>query len=92
MAFFVIEAEVDQPMMPLSTFSSRQFSSTNATTLVVYFALGGAMFLVILQLQRVLGYSALEAGPAFMPVTLMLLLLSARTGALAQRIALPERE
>ncbi|MGH2777661.1 MAG: DHA2 family efflux MFS transporter permease subunit [Actinomycetota bacterium] len=84
--FFIVEARVSQPMMPLSMFSSRQFSSTNATTLVVYFALGGAMFLVTLQLQRVLGYSALQAGLAFMPITLMLLLLSARTGALAQRI------
>ena len=85
-AFFIIEARVSEPMMPLSMFSSRQFSSTNATTLVVYFALGGAMFLVTLQLQRVLGYSALQAGLAFMPITLLLLLLSSRTGALAQRI------
>ena len=85
-AFFIVETRVSQPMTPLSMFASRQFSSTNATTLVVYFALGGAMFLVILQLQRVLGYSALEAGLAFMPITLMLLMLSSRTGALAQRI------
>jgi EmrB/QacA subfamily drug resistance transporter len=84
--FFFIESHVRHPMMPLSMFSSAQFSATNATTLVVYFALGGALFLVTVQLQRVLGYSALEAGLAFMPITLMLLLLSARTGALAQRI------
>ncbi|HZK51120.1 MAG TPA: DHA2 family efflux MFS transporter permease subunit [Actinomycetota bacterium] len=85
-SFFYIETHVRHPMMPLSMFSSAQFSATNATTLVVYFALGGAMFLVILQLQRVLGYAALEAGLAFMPVTVLLLLLSSRTGALAQRI------
>ncbi|MGH2735921.1 MAG: MFS transporter, partial [Actinomycetota bacterium] len=85
-AFFLVERRAREPMLPMSMFGSRQFSATNATTLLVYFALGGAMFLLILQLQRVLGYSALEAGLAFMPVTLMLLLLSARTGALAQRI------
>ena len=84
--FFFIESHIEHPMMPLSMFSSAQFSATNATTLVVYFALGGALFLATLQLQRVLGYSALEAGLAFMPLTVMLLLLSARTGALAQRI------
>ncbi len=84
--FFLVETRSAEPMMPLSMFSSSQFSATNGTTLVVYFALGGAMFLVILQLQRVLGYSALEAGLAFMPITLMLLLFSSRTGALAQRI------
>ncbi|MGH2699567.1 MAG: MFS transporter [Actinomycetota bacterium] len=85
-AFFYIESHTAQPMMPLSMFSSAQFSATNATTLVVYFALGGAMFLVIVQLQHVLGYSALEAGLSFMPITILLLLLSARSGALAQRI------
>jgi EmrB/QacA subfamily drug resistance transporter len=84
--FFFIESHVEHPMMPLSMFSSAQFSATNATTLVVYFSLGGAMFLVTLQLQHVLGYSALEAGAAFMPLTILLLLLSARSGALAQRI------
>lgn len=85
-AFFLVESRAREPMLPMSMFGSRQFSATNATTLLVYFALGGAMFLLILQLQRVLGYSALEAGLAFMPVTLMLMLLSSRTGALAQRI------
>jgi EmrB/QacA subfamily drug resistance transporter len=85
-AFLVIESRAREPMMPLDIFSSAQFSAANATTLAVYFALGGAMFLLVLQLQRVLGYSALEAGVAFLPVTLLLLLLSPRAGALSQRI------
>jgi MFS family permease len=52
----------------------------------VYAALTGVMFLLVLHLQLVLGYSALEAGAALLPITVLLLALSARTGALAQRI------
>src|SRR3546814_14253559 len=73
-------------MMPLRIFRSRQFSGANATTLAVYGALGGASFLFVLQLQVALDYSALEAGAALIPITILMLLLSARPGALAQRI------
>ncbi|MET0728815.1 MAG: MFS transporter [Acidimicrobiales bacterium] len=84
--FVVIEARSASPMVPLGLFASRQFSGANLTTLAVYGALGGASFLLVLELQIVLGYSALEAGSAMIPVTLLMLLLSARAGALAQRI------
>src|SRR5439155_11880358 len=66
-------------------FRSRQFTGANLTTFAVYAALGGAMFLVVLQLQVNLGYSALEAGASLLPVTILMLALSARAGALAQR-------
>ena len=85
-AFLVIESRVRAPMLPLELFRSRQFSGANATTLAVYAALTGVMFLLVLHLQLVLGYSALEAGAALLPITVLLLALSARTGALAQRI------
>lgn len=84
--FVVIERWTREPMLPLEIFRSSQFSGANATTLLVYFALGGALFLLVIQLQRVLGYSALEAGTALMPITLLLLVMSPKTGALAQRI------
>lgn len=84
--FLVIERRAREPMLPLEIFGSSQFSGANAITLLVYFALGGALFLVVIQLQRVLDYSALEAGTSLMPITLLLLLMSPRTGALAQRI------
>ena len=84
-AFLVVEARVRAPMLPLELFRSRQFSGANATTLAVYAALTGVMFLLVLQLQLVLRYSALEAGAALLPITLLLLVLSARAGALAQR-------
>lgn len=84
--FVVEEVRSKHPMVPLSVFRSRQFSGANATTLAVYGALGSAMFLVVVYLQTVLRYSALEAGAAFIPITIFMLAFSARAGALAQRI------
>ena len=55
-------------------------------TFVVYAALGGVFFLLVAFLQISMGYSPLAAGAASLPVTALMLLLSARSGALAQRI------
>ena len=55
-------------------------------TFIVYAALGGTLFLLPIQLQQVSGYTALEAGISLLPVTVIMLLLSARSGALAARI------
>ncbi|CAN5667940.1 MFS transporter [soil metagenome] len=85
-AFVTIEARGAHPMLPLEVFRSRQFTGANLTTLAVYTGLGGATFLLVLQLQVVLGYSALEAGASLLPVTLLMLVLSARAGNLAQHI------
>lgn len=85
-AFLVHEGRSSNPMMPLSLFRSRQFSGANLVTLVVYAALAGALFLLPVQLQRVSGFSPVAAGSALLPVTVVMLLLSARMGRLAQRI------
>jgi EmrB/QacA subfamily drug resistance transporter len=74
------------PMLPLGLFSSTQFTVTNVVTFAVYGALGGALFLLPIQLQQVSGYPAVAAGTALLPVTLIMLTLSARSGALAARI------
>ncbi|MCU1429519.1 MAG: transrane efflux protein [Actinomycetia bacterium] len=84
--FFVVEVRKPEPMLPLGLFRNAQFSGANATTLAVYGALGGAFFLIVLQLQRVLGYSAVEAGASLVPITVLMLLLSAKAGRLSQRI------
>jgi EmrB/QacA subfamily drug resistance transporter len=84
--FIWVEAHVARPMVPLETFRSRQFVGANLVTLVVYAALGGAMFFLAIHLQRSLGYSALEAGAAFLPVTILMMLLSPAAGRLAGRI------
>jgi EmrB/QacA subfamily drug resistance transporter len=85
-AFVWIEARRPNPMLPLDLFRSRQFSGANAVTLAVYFALGGAMFLLVIYLQSVLGWSPLAAGAALTPITLLLLVLSPPAGKLASRI------
>lgn len=85
-AFVLIEAKVRAPMLPLGVFSSVQFSATNVVTFLVYAALGGTLFLLPVVLQVVNGYSPLGAGAAVLPVTAIMLVLSARSGALAARI------
>ena len=67
------------PMLPLGLFRQRQFSVTNAVTLIVYAALGGALFLVPVELQVVNGYSPLRGGRGALPLTAIMLVLSARS-------------
>ena len=85
-AFVGFEMRTDEPLVPMSMFRSPTFSGTNAVTLFLYGALGVTFFLLGLVLQGPLGYTPLQAGAATMPVTLAMLLLSARAGALAERI------
>jgi EmrB/QacA subfamily drug resistance transporter len=84
--FVVIERRSRDPMLPLDLFRSAQFTGANLVTLAVYAGLGVAFFLVVVNLQIALGYSALEAGLAMLPITVLMLVLSSRAGALAQRI------
>jgi EmrB/QacA subfamily drug resistance transporter len=85
-AFVFVEHRRAQPMLPLRLFRSRQFSGANGVTFAVYGALGGALFLLPVELQIVKGYSPLESGVALLPLTLVMLTLSARSGALSARI------
>ncbi|SNS81812.1 MFS transporter [Actinomadura mexicana] len=75
-----------QPMLPLDVFSSRQFSAVNVVTFIMYGGMGVMFFLFVLNLQVVTGFSPIAAGTALLPVTVLMLLLSARAGALAQKI------
>ena len=84
--FVLIESRERAPMLPLGVFRSRQFSAANAVTFVVYAALGGLLFLVPVVLQVAHHYSPIEAGTSLLPVTFIMLALSARSGALAARI------
>lgn len=85
-AFVVVERRGKDPMMPLDVFASRQFTAVNVVTLCVYAAFGGFFFLAALQLQVVVGWSALAAGTALLPTTVLMLLFSARSGELAERL------
>jgi EmrB/QacA subfamily drug resistance transporter len=84
--FVAVESRSHHPMLPLGVFRSRQFSAANAVTFVDYAALAGALFLVPVVLQDVCGYSPIEAGMALLPLTAIMLALSARSAALAARI------
>jgi EmrB/QacA subfamily drug resistance transporter len=85
-AFVIRQRRAPSPLVPLELFASRQFSSANIVTFVVYAALAGALFLLPLQLQETAGYGAIAAGAALVPMTIVMLLLSSRAGRLAQRI------
>lgn len=84
--FVVSQRRSSHPMLPPSVFSASQFLAANLVTVAVYAALGATFFLLVVHLQQVLGYSALEAGLATVPLTLLMLVLSSPSGALAQRI------
>jgi EmrB/QacA subfamily drug resistance transporter len=84
--FLLVEHASAHPMLPLGVFRTRQFSGANAVTFIVYGALGGALFLLPVELQLVVHYSPLESGLALLPVTAIMLVFSARSGQLAARI------
>jgi EmrB/QacA subfamily drug resistance transporter len=84
--FVLAERRNPEPLVPLGLFRDRNFSGTNLMTLLTYAALGAMLFVLVLDLQVAAGYGALAAGLATLPMTLVLLLLSARSGALAARI------
>ncbi len=84
--FLLYELRTPNPMLPLGIFRSRQFSGANAATIANYFAIGAMFFFLSLQLQNVLGYSALAAGAATFPATIIMLAFSPQAGALGQRI------
>ncbi|WP_093613690.1 DHA2 family efflux MFS transporter permease subunit [Actinoplanes philippinensis] len=85
-AFVLAERRSAYPMLPLTIFRSRAFSGANLVTLLVYAANGGVFLLVVVNLQVVAGFSPLASGVALLPITVLMLLLSARAGALGQRI------
>jgi EmrB/QacA subfamily drug resistance transporter len=73
-------------MLPIGIFRSRQFTAVNVVTFIVYGGMGVQFFLLVVELQVVAGYSPMVAGTALLPVTVLMLLLSSRAGALAQRV------
>jgi EmrB/QacA subfamily drug resistance transporter len=85
-AFLARERRAASPMLPLTVFGQRQFTATNAVTFVVYAALTGATFLLPVVLQVGSGYSPLASGLALLPLTVIMLALSGRSGQLAARI------
>ena len=84
-AFIVWEARAARPMLPLSLFKRRNFTIGNVETFSMYAGLGLLFFFLVLFLQQVAGYSAIEAGSTTIPVTIVMFLASTRFGAMADR-------
>jgi Na+/melibiose symporter-like transporter len=84
-AFVLVEKRSRSPLVPLDIFASRTFVGVNGATFAVYAALSGLFFLLMLQLQNVLGYSALEAGASLLPINILMLVISPVAGRLAER-------
>ena len=84
--FVLQERRTSDPMLPLALFRSRQFTGANIVTLLVYSALGGLFFLLMLQLQNVLGYRALRAGASLLPLNALMLAISPTAGRVGQRV------
>ncbi|WP_201274264.1 MFS transporter [Microvirga brassicacearum] len=83
--FIRSEAHAPSPLVPLRLFRSRTFSGANGMTLLLYFALGGALFFLPFNLIQIQGYSATLAGAAFLPSTLIMGGLSRWSGGLVER-------
>jgi EmrB/QacA subfamily drug resistance transporter len=85
--FVAIEARLrERAMMPLSLYQSLNFSASNALTLLLYFALGGALYYLPFGLIRLGGYTATQAGAALLPFALIVGFGASFAGSLADRL------
>src|SRR5919112_1946562 len=84
-AFVARERRTQDPMLPLTLFRSRNFSGANLLTLLLYAALGGALYFLPFALIQVHGYSATAAGSSFLPFVIITFLLSRWAGGLVKR-------
>ncbi|HEX3807937.1 MAG TPA: MFS transporter [Gaiellaceae bacterium] len=85
-AFVLLERHQRAPMLDLSLFRNRTFSGANTSMLFVGLAMFGTFFYVSLYMQNVLKYSPVQAGASFLPMTLLIILIAPRAGALTDRI------
>jgi EmrB/QacA subfamily drug resistance transporter len=84
-SFIFVEARVQNPMLPLSLFNSKDFTGANLLTLFLYASLSGSMFFLTLNLVQVQGFSATAAGAAFLPFVIIMFALSRWSGSLVDR-------
>jgi EmrB/QacA subfamily drug resistance transporter len=85
-AFLVLERRQRAPMLDLSLFRSGTYTGANLVVLFVALAMFGVFFFVSLYMQNVLGYSAVEAGAAFLPLTILIILVAPIAGRTSDRV------
>ncbi len=86
LAFVVLERRQRSPMLPLDLFRSGTYTGANLVVLLVALAMFGVFFFVSLYMQNILGYSAVEAGAAFLPMTVLIILVAPIAGKTSDRI------
>jgi EmrB/QacA subfamily drug resistance transporter len=84
-AFIALEARQRLPMLDLSLFRNRSFSGANTVMLLVALAMFGVFFYVSLYMQQVLGFSPIEAGASFLPLTVLIILIAPLAGRFSDR-------
>jgi EmrB/QacA subfamily drug resistance transporter len=86
LAFFLLERHQRMPMLPLELFRNRTYTGANIVVLLVALAMFGVFFFVSLYMQQVLGYSAVQTGAAFLPMTVLIILVAPIAGRTSDRI------
>jgi EmrB/QacA subfamily drug resistance transporter len=85
-SFVVIERRRREPMLPLELFRSGTYTGANLVVLLVALAMFGVFFFVSLYMQNILGYSAVETGAAFLPLTILIILVAPVAGRTSDRL------
>jgi EmrB/QacA subfamily drug resistance transporter len=85
-AFVLLELHQRLPMMDVTLFENRTFTGANLVMLLVGLAMFGVFFFVSIYMQRVLGYSPVKAGAAFLPMTLLVIIVAPQAGHLSDKI------
>ena len=85
-AFVVLEKRQRAPMLPLELFRNRTYTGANLVMLLVALAMFGVFFFVSLYMQNILGYSAVQAGASFLPMTLLIVLVAPIAGKTSDRV------
>ena len=85
-AFVLLERHQRDPMLPLELFRNRTYTGANLVLLLVALAMFGIFFFMSLYMQNVLGYSAVQTGAAFLPMTLMIILVAPVAGKASDRV------
>jgi EmrB/QacA subfamily drug resistance transporter len=84
-SFVLLERHQRVPMLDLSLFRSGTFAGANVVVLLAVLAMFGIFFFVSLYMQNILGFSAVQTGAAFLPMTIMIILIAPIAGRTSDR-------
>ncbi len=85
-SFVFLELHQKLPMLDLSLFKNRTFAGANSVMLLMGLAMFGVFFYVSLYLQKIIGYSPIQTGAAFLPWTLLIIVIAPQAGRLSDRV------